>query len=362
MRIPRRTFLQAHACTGATLCCLANRASLANPDGAEPNTTFGFDEDTLKNILVRIQLDDAAACGFIVNMEGKRYVMTCIQLISGHHRFSLTTEAGTPLKPMRIELSTDRDIVRIQVESDHGLDLAPGISDGEAVTLMDFPSTSTTHARLGGTTLNVKEERFDISATFGPEQCGSPILNANMQVCGIASDIDYFKNMGGSWERTARYFAYAVGGTSWFAPNWKQYDITYGRPLRDVDAFRRTVYGLASGWMKNLKSKIETDEDVGLELERWIKQHNGMVSKFSERPSKGGKDDLNKFIQKDFNDSCNTLVDICSNKSRTIGFISEQKNISPFLSNQFRWRSLELKQFVAFIEAFEKSKESARWV
>ncbi|VGO16582.1 hypothetical protein PDESU_05173 [Pontiella desulfatans] len=346
----------------ATLLAGSSAAKvLAKPAATETMVSFGLAPDLMNNVLVRIQLENSEVCGFIATMDGNHYVLTNTKLISGHDRFTLATLSGTELRPSRIELSTTRDLARIQVQSDKGLDIAAGVPNGTSVVLADFSSPGRNFAELGGTIENANEERFDVSAGLGPEHCGCPILTADAKVCGLVSNIDYYKDKGTSWGNTARLFSYRIEDSAWFAPNWKQYDKQFGRPLRDADEFREMIYGLATEWMGNLKSEIETDQDVGLDVQRWIKQHNGMVSNLGQKRSKKGGSDPRAAFQKDFSDSCKALVDICSSKANTLSFVAEQKNASPFSSNQFKWRARELMQFVKFIKAFEEKNENYRW-
>lgn len=348
-------------CTAATMLAGTTLPN-AWAEPAETAEAIGLPPDLMNNVLVRIKLDDSSVCGFIANMGGSTYALTNTNLIAGHHRFTVATLGGVELRPTKIELSTTRDIARIRVDSGSGLDIATHVADGDSVVLVDFAKPGTTFSARGGTVENTNDERFDTTAKFGKEHCGSPVVNAGTQVCGIASNIDYYKAKGNSWEGTERHFNYRIDGSQWFAPNWKQYDTQFGRPLRDADEFRRIIYGLAAGWMENLKSKIETKEDVGLEVHRWIKQHNSMVTNLGNKrkSAKGGGDPLAP-IRKDFSDSCNALAGICSSKAKTLAFVSEQKNASPFTRNQFKMRSRELMQFVKFVHAFEKEKEYYRW-
>jgi hypothetical protein len=358
----RRKAIQSQISLLSMLACSSGLTALAKPAEAEAMVaSFGFDPDLMNNLLVRIQLEKDSVCGFIAKMDGKFHVLTNTQLISGHNRFTLSTLSGTALRPSRIELSTTRDIARIQIESEKGLGIASNVVDETTVSLVDFSSSGSSFSEIGGMVQSANKERFDISIPFSAKHCGSPVLNADMQVCGITSNIDYYKSTGATWGSTARHFVYKIEGTSWFSPNWKQYDKFFGKPLREADTFREQIYALAVAWMKNLKSRIETDEDVGLDVERWIKQHNGMVSNLGRKRSSKGGSNPTKGFQKDFSDSCNALVDICSSKAKTLTFVSEQKNATPYIGNQFKWRARELMQFIKFVRAFEKSKDNYRW-
>jgi len=361
MNSTRRKAIQAQASLVSLLISSAGVSTFATPEEAASMTSFGFDPDLLSSMLVRIQLEKTSVCGFIADIQGKKYVLTSTQLISGHNRFTLSTLSGIALRPSRIELSTTRDIARIQIESDAGLNLGSGIADDDQVVLADFAAPGSFFSEIGAAVQNASEERFDLTTPIKVEHCGSPVLNADMQVCGLPSKIDYFKSKNREWYSATRLFIYRIEGTSWFSPNWKQYDKSFGKPLRAADNFREQIYRLAGGWMKNLKSKIETEENVSLDVDRWIKQHNGMVSNLSKKRNTKGSSDPKKAFRKDFSDSCNALGNICSAKAKNLQCISEQKGTTPFLKNQFLWRSRELLQFVKFVQAFEESNRHYNW-
>jgi hypothetical protein len=360
MNSTRRQAIRTQASILTLLAGASGLKAFASP--TDPGKGISFDEEQMKNLLVNIDLDEGSVCGFLANMDGNQYVLTNTQLISGHPRFTLSTLSGTMLRPSKIELSATRDLARIQVESDAGLNLATAVPDDTEIVLAGFNSSQSSYSEMGGIVQNATEERFDITSAFGKENCGSPVLTAKMEACGIASNIDYYTNTGLSWGPASRTFIYRIEGDSWFAPNWKQYDTLFGKPLRSADSFRQQVYGLAGNWMKNLKSRIETEEDLPLEVQRWIKQHNGMVSNLEDKRSSSKKgSDPNKSFRKDFSDSCSALVAMCEAKAKTLAFVAEQKNTTPFTSNEFMWRSRELMLFVRVIRAFEESKSNTIW-
>ena len=156
-------------------------------------TSFNLDPDLMNNTLVHIKLENTSVCGFLATMADKNYVLTNLQLILGHEHFTLTTLSGTTLLPISLELSTTRDIVRIHVETEKGLNLGSGVTNETPLVLADFSNLDGSVSELSGSVLNASEERFDLSTLFEIKHSGSPVLDANSNVCGITSHIDYYK-------------------------------------------------------------------------------------------------------------------------------------------------------------------------
>jgi hypothetical protein len=362
MKNSRRQAIKTQTALFTLMLSSAGPRTFGIPQDADSAKASGLDPERLQNTLVHVKLGSKTVCGFIAELDGKQYALTNTQHISGYSRFTLTTLAGQELRPTKIELSTTRDIARILIDSGQGLALSPAAEDDTPVVLPDFANGNSTAKEIDGVVKLASEERFDISAAFGREQCGSPILTADAEVCGIACYIDYYKIIDKQWASTTLHFASRIEGTDWFSPNWRKYDELYGKPLQEADAFRERIYRLANDWMDNLKAKIETDEDVSLDIQRWIRQHNSMVTNLGNKrgKKKGGGDPYASF-RKDFSDSCSALIDICSAKAKTIAFLAEQKNTTPFLKNQFLRRSRELQLFVKFIRAFEELNANYRW-
>lgn len=316
--------------------------------------------DSIKNSLVRISDEGLVGQGFILEMEDVSYIVTNASIISGHDRFEFQNLNGKSIRPLSIEISATRDLARFKVSGEPGLKLVSDLPENANVSVIEFGSSSNVCSHSGAITGGSKD-MIELSAAVGEECRGSPMLTGDMAAGGVATHLIYFKPNGEGWSGTPRHFAYRLDDASWYAPNWKAYNRTYGKNLRDIDEFRTILYQIADQWLRNPKKAIETDADLGLEFDRWLKQHNGMVTDLSGKVAKGGRDAANASAKKDFEDSCQMLYDLCDSKAKSLEFICNDRNITPYLQMQFKWRSLELLKFCHHIDEHRKKLAKTSW-
>jgi hypothetical protein len=202
----------------------------------------------------------------------------------------------------------------------------------------------------------------EINAEFGRGSSGSPLLDSNFGVRGAANHLVYYKANGSDWVGTSRSFAYKLDDAAWYPTNWGAYNKTYGKSLREIDEFRNSVYAIAQKWVKNPKAKIELEASLGMDFDRWVKNHNGIVTALGKKQGKGSGNSANEKIQKRFQESCTALISICDAKAKKLEFLCEEEKITQYLRIQFKWRPLELKKFGRFVAAHAKNHARDRWM
>jgi hypothetical protein len=329
--------------------------SIAQDDGA-----FTEDFSSLSDALVRISGENTIGIGFIISMEGAQYIVTNANVVSGHTKLSFTSLSGKEIQPKKIELSATRDLARFMVTGQKALKMQPA-EKGSSIAVLEYDRSSTITPHQGSCD-GVGKDMIEVTAPFESQSNGSPLLNTELQVCGTANHMIYYKMQDNSWEGTPRRFAYRLNDAHWYSPNWKHYNRTYGKSLREVDEFRSVLYSVANDWIQNPKCEIETTASLGLEFDRWVKQHNGMISDLSKKRSRNDNGSANKTMIKRFQASCQALIGICDAKAKQLLFLCEDKKITPYLKLQFKWRALELKKFTGAIAAHEKAHANDRWV
>lgn len=352
--ISRRSYI---GTATALACTLA-----ATPESRAQNASGSFMADLsfLNDSLVRISDENVIGIGFIVAMNGNQYIVTNANVVSGHNQLTFTTLSGQAVQPQKIELSATRDLARFMVTDQKALSLKP-VTENDPIAVLEYEPSSKIK-QYSGSCNGLGKDMIEVTADFTPKSNGSPLLNAELQVCGAANFMTYFKMHRNSWEGTPRRFAYRLDEAHWYAPNWKMYNRTYGKNLREVDEFRTALYTVTNDWMQHPKQEIETQGGLGLEFDRWVKQHNGMVSDLSKKISKNNKGNANDAIVKRFQESCQTLISICESKAKNLTFLCEDKRITPYLKIQFTWRALELKKFCRRIKEHEKAHLRDRWM
>lgn len=341
----RRRFVQGSVVAVATCGVLDTQAATLSAD-----------------VLVHVQAGDKNVCGFLANIDGKSYVVTNTSLVSGHDHLEFTTLSGTSLKPLKIELSMSRNIARFLVDAPSALATTSEVTEGQGISIVDYAGGGSAFFMMSGSVGKLYPGRFRPEALYEKKHCGSPVLKGD-KVCGIANVIDFYKLSGGAWGSSAMRTVYQLAGDKWFSPRWKQYNASHGKALRQIDEFREDVYTLTKTWVDHPKDKLEIEPGMGLDVQRWIKQHNGMVTQVERARSGGNKQGGDKFAaaRKDFHDSCKALVAISSSKAKNLEFVSKDDKITPFLKNEFMWRSRELYKFAAYIRGYEKSMERYNW-
>ena len=321
---------------------------------------FSVDLSSIKSSLVRISSDGPVGIGFIGEQNGQQYIFTNASVISGHNKLVIQTLDNKPVHPKKIELSATRDLVRMMVSGGKALKLNPEISTDEAISVLDYQSNAALN--YNGTITGSSKDMVEINVDFKKDCSGSPLLDAQFGARGVANHLVYYKADGSSWTGTARTFAYKLDDAAWYSANWGAYNKTYGKSLREIDEFRNGVYAIAQKWVKRPKAEIELEGSLGMDFDRWVKNHNGIVTALGKKKSKGSGNSANEKIQKRFQDSCNALIRICDAKAKKLEFLCEDKKITKYLRIQFKWRSLELKKFGRFVAAHAKNHDRDRWM
>jgi S1-C subfamily serine protease len=333
----------------------------------EKKPEFGFDE--IKDFLVIVNCGDTVGSGFIADINGVRYIVTNQHVINGHETVTFTTAAGKVLRPKKVELSRNRDIARLQVSEPSGLKIASNIKMNDSVIVMGNSQGAGVITELKGVINGIGSDRIEVTAEFVQGNSGSPILNQDMEVCGIATYVQFYKetkvDKGTRWEGMARRFAFRVENVSWAPVSWKTYNQTYGKNLLESDNFRYSLYEFINDWMENPDNKIIIS-DSSIELQRWAKQHNIMTSRISRQRSKGSATahelkNANQTISKDLLDSTNALMTICEDKARYLRFMAEQSKTTKYLKTEFETRAEELELVSGYIRRYGSAISSRNW-
>lgn len=340
----RRSFMQILG--GATVVGLAGRAMAA----------------VSADMLVRIDLGGKVVSGFVAELKGKTYVFTNAQLISGHDRFTITTLSGESVQLKKIELSATRDLARFLVDKRPSMEIDSAVTAGESISVYDYTMPGSVHS-LPGRVAKVHEGRFQAESGFSVNHYGSPVTKENGSVCGIATLANFYMYSSDDWKSATIRTVYQLEGDTWYSPRWKKYNSTYGKTLRVTDDFRNDIYDMAKQWMADPQQHHEASEgiDYGLDVERWLKQCNGLVTAIEDATKAKKNNDRYRSVRKDFSDCCTALVDICHNKARNLDFLAKDQKISPFLKKEFFWRAKELNTFASYIRFQEEKTLDLKW-
>jgi len=199
------------------------------------------------NALVILEAQESTGSGFLVEQGGKTYVMTNLHvLMSGKPTLKLLD--GRKLTAGKLSMARDRDLARIEVA---GSDLKtipfrrdlPSVSD--PVQVLGNSDGAGVATVLRGRVLGVGPELVEIDAPFVQGNSGSPILDAEGRLLGVASFAtlnvepeNWLKT--GTRFRGIRRFGYRVNGVDWQEISWQG----LGRRVRMLEDLERLCFDL----------------------------------------------------------------------------------------------------------------------
>lgn len=257
-------------------------------------------------VLIEYELNGETkrASGVIVQMGEKSYILTNQHTLLGAERLRFMTDSGKRLSPVKVELSSNRDLVRLALkDAPKGLNCSSAVKMNMPVALcaaVEGEGRKTEKGKIIG----VGGIRFEISGSIGEESFGAPILDTNRQVVGIASynreSMKSAMKIGTRFEDATRNFCYRISPKGWKAVNWRSYNRRFGKAYQEHKAFADEV-------IQTLKNREENH-----------------IS--SSRASE--------------------LSSACRTHARQIELLTEQRDISGFLRSEF----IELTEIFEFAD------------
>lgn len=140
--------------------------------------------------IILITTDMGRGTGFLCNMDGSNYIVTCTHVLAGAQRFEFSTINKGQVKPVKLELANDRDLARLHIAdaSVPAFELSgtdPKI--GNRVKVLGNSQGSGTITELTGEIKGIGPELLEVDAGFVSGNSGSPILDDEARVMAIAS-------------------------------------------------------------------------------------------------------------------------------------------------------------------------------
>jgi hypothetical protein len=309
---------------------------------------FGYSFNDISGQLVTITCESdsgrSAGSGFIAKMDGKSYLITNQHVILGADKISFKTTTGRILRPRKVELSETRDIARLLLADEEGFEVTPSVSMGIPVGVFGNSEGSGVATELYGETTGVGADVVEVSAEFVKGNSGSPVLNLEQQVVGIASYVKYSRKKkdteGTKFEKLTRRFCYRLTDTQWKTVNWKQYNKKYGRLYRANDQLIDSIFDIIKQWYDSPFARVSIHDHPDYDLNKWSTAHNHMVNRIVRLSDKGRAtphelNNTNKQIRKDVRDSAEALAAVCRSRARNMQMLATQKDLTEFLRQQF---------------------------
>lgn len=314
---------------------------------SEIKAQFSYTFDDVYDKLVIIECEGRngqwSGSGFVAEMGGKTYIFTNQHIVLGAETASFKTAKGEVLRPRSVELSSSRDIARLLLEDHEGLAVSDNLSMGAPLAVFGNSEGGGVATELYGKVTGVGADLVEVSAEFVSGNSGSPVLNQDKEVIGIASYVRYSTpsqmKEGTQFENKVRRFCYRLSNVQWMPVNWKKYNEEYGNSYRETEKLVDSIFDVVNGWYDDPFGPVSEDHS-DYDLRKWSNEHNHMVSRIVRLSDKGRATvaqlkSNNKQIRNGIGDSAESLSEFCKKRARFIEFTSEKRDLTGFLRDEF---------------------------
>ncbi len=340
----------------------ALKKRLAEEKEVKAEFTYGFNEVDQSIVIVSCTSDRgrSSGSGFIANMDGKTYLFTNQHVILGADKIRFKTASGRTLKPRGVELAATRDIARLPLKPmDNALTISSTPTMDGPIAVFGNSEGGGVATELYGKVTSIGSDKIEVSADFVSGNSGSPILNLDQEVIGIASYVKWKTNKKDKTE--IHRFCYRLTDERWGTVNWKKYNDDYGNEYRETEELIESLADIISTWFMKPSNRIEADSHPIHGIRMWSRDHNAMVNKIEGMLDQGSctqdeLDRINRKIRNDLISSADDLSKVCTDRARTLRlFTSKQKGMTGFLKSEFDGFAERLDKIAGGIDAYSNN-------
>ena len=185
-----------------------------------------------KDKLVLVDCEDGSGSGFLAEMEGKKYLITnehVLRAANGEMPHVQLLD-GRKLKLGELEIAKDRDLVRIGVDADvvpfRVSEEIPNI--GAGVVIYGNSAGGGVATEVTGKIQGVGPSRIEVDAMFVSGNSGSPVIDTNANVIGVATFATYYADKKDWTKKDTRFndvrrFALRLSSVEWEKVEWDRY-------------------------------------------------------------------------------------------------------------------------------------------
>jgi hypothetical protein len=288
-------------------------------------------------------------------MDGHRFLFTGKTYLLGADKITFKTLSGKVIRPHGIQFSTTLNIARFLLEDDEHAALVEIENKkmiGLPVAVFGNSEGSGVITELYGKINEMGSEEFEVSAPFVFGNNGSPVLNTNKQVIGMASYISLIRDRSREGnEKTddqseeilykTRYFCVPLAKNQWITINWKTYNRRYGKPFLKNDQLFSPQLSAVQQWIRDPYSIISVNSQFDPELDAWLQYHNAVVLRmmtFSKKTEAFESElrQINNTVRLGLCSSADRLSLICGKYKKRIGFLSNSPEPSGFVKKEYK--------------------------
>jgi hypothetical protein len=249
-----------------------------------------IDTPSLKNIVI-IKGTEGTGTGFIAKDGTNIYVYSNLHILTGNRGIKILDNNGTQYKVKKIECASDRDLVRItlkrQLESH--LTIAEKLNINEPISVCGNAGGEGVVRPVFGKVLGVGPDKIETDAGFIPGHSGSPMVNSDNQVMGIASYISIpttnIINQDTPFTETRR-IGYRVDNVPGWIPISAGWFVKESQKLKDHEKVIYAALAVVAAWARDpILTKLPQDDQLPRQLNAWIADHNMWVSRNMSRYS-----------------------------------------------------------------------------
>ena len=270
---------------------------LSEAELAKIKSELQINFDDVKKALALINRSDGGSgSSFIAkDFDGQYYLYTNQHVIQGVKRFSTKTIGNRKLVLKGFQVSDTRDIVRFQLDPEqqypNALEFANSATNEESIVVFGNSGGGGVFTSIYGRIVGVGPDRIEVSAAFIPGNSGSPVIDNDGKVVGIATYVTK-RNDKGDWTTEGtrftevRRFAYRVDPSmKWMRMKWKNYQ-KYAKIIKEDKAYMEDVFNITVSWLRNPYDRLAGDYKQR-ELKSWLSAHNRLARKIKRLIDKG---------------------------------------------------------------------------
>lgn len=229
----------------------------------------------VRDSIVIIAGNKGSGTGFIVEMDGAKWLMTNEHVVRGQGVIRARTLSGRKIVPTNtVDLAANRDVIRYKLDGDFKAlkwrKTSPNMN--EDIWVFGNSDGSGVITSLNGDVIGLGEDKIELSAKFVAGNSGSPVIDANGDVVGIATFAE-IKRDWANWVKAGtrfndvRRFAVTLGSIEWEPLGYNQYcedcrslAASYNQCLGFMDLVQSTGTARNSKVMFKLAKNIDKTE------------------------------------------------------------------------------------------------------
>ena len=215
-----------------------------------------------KGMVCIVEGETGRGSGFIASSrDGIKYFYTNRHVVQGQRNITVRMLNGKNVKLGAFQYADGLDIVRFQVDDSYKsialTDDMPGI--GDKIFVLGNSTGAGVVTEDIGEVLGVGPDRIEVSAKFVQGNSGSPILNEQGNVIGIATYIAVFASeddwrFAGTRYTDVRRFALRISNAKWVSVDFQEFHDEYKN--QQLQRQREKENGCTLTWLQYLNDKL----------------------------------------------------------------------------------------------------------